>query len=59
MNQENFEVLQLWMFLHEFKISNNNCYVLNGSGRINVIALTYFLLQVSQNTARILCEPLF
>ena len=58
MNQENFEVLQLWMFLHEFKISNNSCYVLNGSGRINVIALTYFLLKVSQNTARILCEPL-
>ena len=41
------------------KISNNSYYVLNGSGRINVIALTYFLLQVSQNTARILCEPLF
>ena len=26
---------------------------------LNVIALIYFLLQVSQNTARILCEPLF
>ena len=45
--------------MNSFKISNNSCYVLNGSGRINVIALTYCLLQVSQNTARILCEPLF